>query len=59
MFHIDIQHVVKREKGSHTTISHAKHKYIIKIYTRSKQEYEMSNQSLERIYKGGIEIIGI
>ena len=39
MSHIDKQHAVKQEMGSHATVNHAKHKYIIHIYTQSKQKY--------------------
>ena len=37
MSHINKQDPVKKERGSHTTNSHAEHKHIIEIYTQSKQ----------------------
>ena len=46
MSHIDKQHAIKQEMGSHATVNHAKHKYIIHIYTQSKQKYKMDKMNI-------------
>ena len=40
MSNIDKQHAVNQDMGSHATVNHAKYKYIIHIYTQSKQKYD-------------------
>ena len=46
MSHIDMQHAIKKERGSHTTIDRAKYKYINQIYTQSKQKYKVKRVNI-------------
>ena len=51
MSHIDKQHAVKQEMGSHATVNHAKHKCIIHIYTQSKQKYKNGQDEYIKNYE--------